>query len=591
MTSTQNNKTHTSKAEWGSDVIVDVLRDLDIEYIAVNPGATYRGLHDSLINYGNNTAPEMILCNHEEITVAIAHGYGKAAGKPMAAAVHNIVGLLHASMAMFNASMDRASVMLLGGTGPMAVDKRRPWIDWIHTALVQGEAVRPFIKWDDQPASIPSFVDSLIRAYHITNTRPKGPVYVCFDADLQEQKLDEPFQMPEVSSFSPPTRVQADPVALSQAAGLLAGAKNPVIVANFLGTVPGAVEALVRLAESLAIPVIDGGDLVNFPTHHPLNITSAAGRVLQDADVVLALDVYDLQQTLNVTNYATRGVTSRISGTATVIDISLRQFIIKSWADDYGRLYPANLAVTADTALAIPALADLCADKVSGNSAAIETRRSAVKAIHDEMNEEAQREAAAGSNISPIAVPFLAQQVFEVVKDQDWVIANGDLRGWAQRLWDIDKPYQFMDSRGGGGLGQGLGHSIGVALAHKGKGRLVIDLQADGDFLFTPSALWTAAHHKIPLLIVMYNNRSYFNDEDHQENVARTRGRSVENRVVGIRMDSPPVDFASLARSLGVYGEGPIEHPDDLKPALERAMKVVLNEGRCALVDVITQNR
>jgi thiamine pyrophosphate-dependent acetolactate synthase large subunit-like protein len=214
-----------------------------------------------------------------------------------------------------------------------------------------------------------------------------------------------------------------------------------------------------------------------------------------------------------------------------------------------------------------------------------------MKTIHDELDHEAQREAAAGSSVSPIAVPFLAQQVFEVVKDQDWVIANGDLRGWARRLWDVEKPYQLMNSRGGGGLGQGLGHSIGVALAHKGQGRLVIDLQADGDFLFTPSALWTAAHHNIPLLIVMYNNRSYFNDEDHQENVARTRGRSVENRVVGIRMDTPPVDFASLARSLGVYGEGPIEHPDDLKPALERAMNMVLNEGRCALVDVVTQNR
>ena len=591
MTSTQNKKSRVSKAEWGSDVIVDVLRDLGIEYIAVNPGATYRGLHDSLVNYGENTAPEMILCNHEEITVAIAHGYGKAAGKPMAAAVHNIVGLLHASMAMFNAAMDRASVMVLGGTGPMAVDKRRPWIDWIHTASVQGEAIRPFSKWDDQPASIPSFVDSLIRAYHITNTRPMGPVYVCFDADLQEQKLDEPFQLPEASTYAPPSRVQADPDALSQAADLLAGAKNPVIVADFLGTVPGAVEALVRLAETLAIPVIDGGDLVNFPSRHPLNITAAAGQVLRDVDVVLALDVYDLQQTLNTTDYSTRGITSRIPDDATVIDVSLRQFAVKSWADDYGRLYPTNLSITADTALAIPALADLCAARASAGNAAVEARRSAMEAIHDELDQQAQQEAAAGSDTKPIALPFLAQQVWETVKDQDWVIANGDLRGWARRLWDVGKPYQLMNSRGGGGLGQGLGHSIGVALAHKGKGRLIIDLQADGDFLFTPSALWTAAHHSVPLLIVMYNNRSYFNDEDHQANVARTRGRSVENRVIGIRMDDPPVDFASLARSLGVHGEGPIEHPDDLKPALERAMNVVLNEGRCALVDVITQNR
>ena len=580
-----------SKAEWGSDVIVDVLHDLGIEYIAVNPGATYRGLHDSLVNYGNNVSPYMILCNHEEIAVAIAHGYGKAAGKPMAAAVHNIVGLLHASMAVFNASMDRANLLLLGGTGPMAVDKRRPWIDWIHTALVQGEAIRPFIKWDDQPASIPSFVDSLIRAYHITNSRPMGPVYICFDADLQEQKLEEPFKLPDVNNYAPPTRIQADVSALSKAADLIASANNPVIVANFLGNVPGAVEGLVRLAESHSIPVIDGGDLMNFPSNHPLNVTAGANKVLGEADLIVALDVYDLQQTLSATDYANRSVASRIPESAKVIDISLRQFIVKSWADDYGRLFPVDLAITADTSLAIPSLADLCEKKSPQSSNGAKSRQVAMQTLHNELDEAARKEAESGSDIKPIALPFLAKEIWESIKDKDWVLANGDLRGWARRLWNITSPYQVMNSRGGGGLGEGLGHSIGVALAHKGQNKLVVDLQADGDFLFTPSALWTATHHKIPLLIVMYNNRSYFNDEDHQANVARTRGRSVENRVIGIRMDEPPVDFSSLARSLGVYGEGPIEHPNDVRPALERAIEVVLKEGKCALVDVITQNR
>jgi len=203
-----------SKAEYGSDVIVEAIRELGIEYIALNPGASFRGIHDSLVNYLGNTKPEMIVCNHEEIAVAIAHGYGRAAGKPMAAFVHDIVGLLHASMAMFNAWMARAGVLVLGGTGPVDANHRRPWIDWIHTANVQGNAVRDMVKWDDQPGSVEASVESLIRAMHLVKTEPQGPVYVCFDTDVQEQKLDEPFDMPDFSKFPGPTRFNADPDAL-----------------------------------------------------------------------------------------------------------------------------------------------------------------------------------------------------------------------------------------------------------------------------------------------------------------------------------------------------------------------------------------
>ena len=208
MATIKSNK-RISKAEYGSDVIAEAIRELGIEYIALNPGASYRGVHDSLVNYLGNTKPEMILCNHEEIAVAIAHGYGRAAGKPMAAFVHDIVGLLHASMAMFNAWMARAGVLVLGGTGPVDANHRRPWIDWIHTANVQGNAVRDFVKWDDQPASAEAAVESLIRGYHLVNTEPKGPVYICFDTDVQEGKLDKPFEMPDFSAFSAPTRFNA----------------------------------------------------------------------------------------------------------------------------------------------------------------------------------------------------------------------------------------------------------------------------------------------------------------------------------------------------------------------------------------------
>ena len=581
-----------SKAEYGSDVIVDMLRALDVEYVALNPGASYRGLHDSMVNYGENTRPETILCNHEGIAIAIAHGYGRAAGKPMAAAVHNIVGLLHGTNAMFNAWLDRAGMLVLGGTGPMAVEQRRPWIDWIHTALVQGNAVRDFVKWDDQPASVPSIMDSLLRAHQLASAEPKGPVYICFDAALQEQRLDAPISLPDVSQYLKPSRVQADPEALDRAAELLVGAAQPVAVVDYLGKAPQAVQGLVRLAEALALPVIDMGNLFNFPSRHAMNLTGAAGELLAEADVVLSLDVFDLQQALSTVNRVTRIASDIIPASAQVIDISLRQYAVRSWVSDFGKLYPVDLPITADTALAVPALADLCLRKLAEHperTSAIQQRAARLEARHDALAQTALEAARQSAGERPISTSFLAQQAWEVVQGYDWVLTDNDLRGWTRHLWDITEPYQYHSSRGG--LGYGIARSLGVALANRGTDRLCIDFQADGDALFSPSALWTAAHHQIPLLVIMYNNRSYYNDEEHQADVARTRGRSVENRVVGIRIENPEVDFASMAKAFGVYGEGPIERPEDLKPALERAARVVTEERRCALVDVVTQNR
>ena len=583
------------KPEYGSDVIVDVLRELDIEYIALNPGATFRGIHDSMVNYQGNTRPEMIICSHEEIAVAIAHGYGKAAGKPMGAFVHNIVGLLHASMAVFNAWCDHASVLLMGATGPVAADERRPWIDWIHTANVQGNAVRDYTKWDDQPASIGAAVESLIRAHRITSAEPKGPVYVCFDAAIQEQKLDGAFTVPDVRRFPQPTRVQGDNPALERAADLLVNAKNPVVVADFLSRSEDAMKGLIRLAESLSIPVIEGDDLLSFPTRHPLYAAESKRELLGQADVVLALDIYDLQQMFSGQDYASRQIIDVLPGDAKLIDVSQREHHIGAWVHDYGPLYPTELSLTADTAVAVPALADLVQRRLDdGPDRAVDlkARWDHVASLHAAAEAEAQeaaKQAIAGDGT--LRLSFIAQQLWDVVKDRDWVIGNGDLRGWMRRLWDMKEPYQVVDSRGGAGLGQGFGHAIGVALANRDKGRVTINVQSDGDFLFTPAAVWTAVHHEIPMLVVMYNNRTYGNDLGHQALVARHRGRPEENKTVGINIDNPNVDFASMARSFGAWAEGPIEKPEELKPALERALHEVVANKRVALVDVITEWR
>jgi acetolactate synthase-1/2/3 large subunit len=575
------------KAEYSSDVIVDLLRALDIEYVALNPGSSYRGLHDSLVNYGGNKNPETILCTHEEIAVAIADGYGKATGKLMAAFVHDIVGLLHSSMAIFNAWMGHSGVLVLGATGPMAVERRRPGVEWMHSALVQGTAVRDYVKWDDEPASLTSAVESLIRAHQIADAEPKGPVYVCFDAALQEEALqDGNGTIPDLSRYNSPTRIQADPVALERAAELLVGAHRPVILANSLNGVPEAIDGLVQLAEGLALPVVDQGS--GFPSQHSLNAADISNQLLNEADVILTLNLTDLHEALTTTDRITRLATDRIPLSAKVIDISLRQFTIRSWANNVGRPRPVDLSIVADTSLALPSLAKLCQEKLGQQPNRIEELRqrgARLAARHKEATQAALNTADQAGNQTPIAIPFLSQQVWEAVKSHDWVLANG-LGAWTRWIWDIKYPYQQVPGGSGGGVGNGYPRSLGVALAYRGTGRVCVNFQGDGDLLFTPSSLWTAAHHQIPLLTIVRNNRSYYNDEEHQANMARVRGRSVENRVIGIRIEDPDVDLASMARSFGVYAEGPIKQPEELAPALERAVRMVAEEGKPALVDV-----
>ncbi len=575
-------------AEYGSDLIVDVLRALGIEYAVLNPGATFRGLHDSLVNYGGTQRPALIQCCHEEIAVAVAHGYAKAAGKPCAAILHDIVGLQHASMAIFNAWCDRVPILLLGGTGPMAVERRRPWIDWVHTALVQGNLVRDFVKWDDQPASLPSAAEAIVRGYRIAMTEPRGPVYVCFDADLQEMPIGEPVPVPAVARHAPPAPVAADAGALDEAARLLGAAERPVILAEYLGRNPAAVPALVELAELLAAPVIDlyAHGRFNFPSTHPLDLTGTEKELLASADVVLGLDLQDLFGALARGDRLTRRYAPVVPESAKVIHIALSDLAVRSWAESYQRLAPVDVPILADTSVALPALVARVRE-AAGDGAGRRARYDRLRAEHERLRREARTRCEEQWNDRPIAPARLAAEVWEVLRDEDWVLGNGDLDGWTRRLWDWTRPDQFLGHSGGAGLGYGAGAAIGVALAHRGTGKVCVDLQPDGDLLYTPSALWTAVHHRIPLLVVMCNNRSYHNDEVHQEMVARARRRPVENKVVGIRIEDPAVDFAGMARAFGMHGEGPIEDPAMIAPTVRRALRVVKEDRMPALVDVV----
>jgi thiamine pyrophosphate-dependent acetolactate synthase large subunit-like protein len=557
--------------QFGSDVVAQTLRELGLPYIALNPGASFRGLHDSLVNYLGNRDPQMLLCLHEEHAVAIAHGYAKVTGRPMAVAVHSNVGLFHATMAIFNAWCDRMPVLILGATGPVDAAKRRPWIDWIHTARDQGAIVRPYVKWDDQPASPAAAREALLRAMWHAQSAPQGPVYVNLDAEMQEAPLAEPLPPISASRYTPATPSAASLDGIDRAAQLLRDARHPLLLIGRVSRDPAAWAARVALAERLAAGV--GTDLkvgASFPTDHPLHV-DAPGILLRPvlataiakADVILSLDWVDLAGTLKT---ACGG-----ESPARVIQVSQDHTLHGGWSMDYQGLPPVDCMIAAEPDSVVPAL---LAALGPNNAPASYTPRA---------DDFVPAPTAGGL----IATDDLAVTLRRVVGTRRISLTHLPL-SWNGESWPLRHPLDFLGSDGGGGIGGGPGISVGAALALRGSGILPVAVCGDGDFLMGATSLWTAAHYRIPLLLIVANNRSFYNDEVHQERVARMRSRPVENKWIGQRISDPDVDLAAIGRAQGAIGWGPIERLADLAPALEAALQAVI-AGNVAVVDVHVQ--
>jgi acetolactate synthase-1/2/3 large subunit len=574
---------------WQSDVIVDLIKRYGFPYITMNPGASFRGLHDSLINYGGNSPP-MLLCQHEEIAVQIAHGYAKASGKPMAVILHDLVGLLHATMAIYYAYIDRVPIFIMGATGPMHEGKRRPHIDWTHSALVQGNAVRDYVKWDYQPTAIDGVPESFARAYSVMTTEPQGPIYMCYDAMLQEEPLLGEVSLPPKDAAATPSAMMPDAAALDAIADRLLAAEHPLLLAEYVGRRPGGFDSLVQLAEAVGAPVWDIDSALNFPNRHSLCLTADKDYVRR-ADLLVGLDVRDWEKPLSELDSTKRTVKPLVPDACERVEIGFGEIGISKWSFDYCRMQPCSVRALGDTALAIPALTRICATRLAGDrklAARAAERRAAIGERHDALWARWQNEARRHWDAAPVTLPRFALEIWEAIKGEDWVLSANNLRNLVRRLWDFDRPYRHPGRELG--TATQIGISLGVALAHKGSGRIVVDIQPDGDLMFDAGALWVAAKYEIPLLIVMFNNRAYYNDWEHQLRMARQRGTDEGKAHIGMDLFGPEPDFGALARAMGLYGEGPIERPADIGPALRRALAEV-KKGRPALVDVVTQHR
>ncbi len=571
----------------GSDFMVDVIKALGFEIIFANPGSSFRGLHESVINYGGNKKPEFLTCCHEESSVAMAHGYAKIEGKPACVLAHGTVGLQHASMAIYNAYVDRAPVfMVIGNTLDAAT--RRPGVEWAHSVQDAASLVRDFTKFDDCPLSLQHFAESSVRAYKIAMTPPTMPVLLVADGDVQETPMGaEKPRIPKMTWAAPP---QGDTGAVAETARLLVNAENPAIIADRCARTPAGLQHLIELADVLQCAVINQYGRMNFPSRHPLNQTERAGAVIRGADVILGLEMWDFWGTVNNFKDQLHRTSRPISKDgAKMIAISATDLNTRSNYQDFQRFPDLDISMAADSEATLPALIEACKKLITADRKRVFEERGkklgeAAKDAHDKMLVDASY----AWDASPISTARLAMELYGQIKGKDWSLVSNN--PWPQRLWNFDKHYQYIGGAGGAGVGYGSPAAVGAAVANKKYGRLSVNIQNDGDLMYAPGVLWTEAHHKIPLLTVMHNNRAYHQEVMHLQRMANRHQRDITTAEVGTTLKNPNIDYGALARSMGVHGEGPITDPKDLGPAIARAMEIVA-KGEPALVDVVTQPR
>ena len=577
----------------GSDYMVDVFKSLDFDYICANPGSSFRGLHESIINYGGNTRPELITCTHEESSVGMAHGYFKTEGKPLPIMAHGTVGIQHAAMAIYNAWCDRVPVYVILGNHSDAAIRRAA--EWYHGVQDAAHMVRDYTKWDDNPWSLGHFAESAVRAYKVAMTPPMGPVVMTLDGGLQEHAIPagEHLSIPRLTIPAPP---QGESAAVEEAARMLVAAESPLLVADRVARTPLGMTLLVELAEALQAGVVDYGSRMNFPSHHPLNQTQRGGAAVADADVIVGLEVMDFWSTINRLRDQLHRSTRRFARqTAKLVTITTGDLYIRANYQDFRRMQDVDLAIAADAEATLPSLIEAVRRLTTGDRQRVFDERGArLAAASRAAAERSRTDASYGFDATPVSTARLCAEVWAQIKNEDWALVSSyyspDVGGWARKLWNFDKTYQWLGHAGGGGIGYGLPASVGAALANRRHGRLSVAIQTDGDLMYAPGALWTAAHHNIPLLSVMHNNRAYHMEVMHVQRMCNARNRGIDRGAIGSELTDPNIDFATLARSMGVYSEGPIESPNDLAPALQRAIEVV-KRGEPALVDVVTQVR
>jgi acetolactate synthase-1/2/3 large subunit len=569
----------------GSDLMTQVLRDLGVEYVAANPGSSFEGLQESLINYGNppNKMPEFITALHEESAVTMAHGYGKAEGKPMSALLHGTIGIQHAAMSIYQAYYDRSPVLLLAG--------RDEGFIAAHTAHDMAGMVRSYTKWDAQPKTLEESMTAIQRAYNEAITPPCGPTLVVLDIELQKEEA----KTLKVPPYQPPRITGIEAAQARDIAKALLDAQNPRIAVGRLRT-PAGVKSAVELAELVGASTSSSATNgpMSFPQRHPLcgpgaNTTYDYTLGLENAGAQAAITSPGLATLLSrdVTNIGFGGIAPGAGGRGGGGGRGGR---------GAGPAAPA-LALTADAEASLPSIIEevkrqLTADKRRAIQDRIAKHTEANQKAHVEDVTKAVQAKRAGWDASPVSTARIYAELWPLIMNEDWCLSSpsGFSGGHNAQLWDHNKPYSYLGGQGAGGMGYGAPASVGAALAAKSRGRIVVNIQTDGDLNYAPGVLWTAVHHKLPMLTIMHNNRAWHQELMFVEYMCGVRGRGTDRGHIGTSLRDPFIDYAKMAAGYGMASEGPISDPKLLAAAFKRGVESV-KRGNPYLIDVVTQPR
>jgi acetolactate synthase-1/2/3 large subunit len=562
----------------GSDLMVQTVRDLGIEFAVANPGSSFEGLQESFINYGNppNVMPEWITALHEESAVTIAHGYAKAEGKPILAVLHGTIGIQHAAMSIYQAYYDRVPVLMIAGNDPDFIPA--------HTAHDMAGLVRSYTKWDAEPKTLDKALVAIQRAYNEAITPPTAPTLVVLSSEIQKENAPNA----RVPAYTPPQFPTIDSTRAQEIARSLLAAQNPRIAVGRLRT-PEGVKRAVELAELVGASTSTAATQgpMSFPQRHPLCGPGADTTY----DYTLGLE--------------TGGAQASITGPGLAKIVALRDTTNIGFA---GILTPGRGAfggnreksappIEADAEASLPLLIEEVKRQLTSDQKARIQERAGKHAranheAHVTALEEAVEKAKAGWNGSPISTARVYAELWPLIMKEDWCFASpsGFSSSHNNQLWDHNKPYSYLGGQGAGGMGYGAPACVGAALAAKARNRFVVNIQTDGDLNYAPGVLWTAAHHKLPLLTVMHNNRAWHQEYMFVEYMAGVRGRGAERAIIGNTLRDPFIDYAKMAATYGMAGEGPISDPTKLSAALKRGVDSV-KRGDPYMIDVITQPR
>jgi thiamine pyrophosphate-dependent acetolactate synthase large subunit-like protein len=575
----------------GSDLMVETVKRLGIEYVAANPGSSFEGLQESFINYGNpaNQMPEFITALHEESAVTMAHGYAKAEGKPMLALLHGTIGIQHAAMSIYQAYYDRVPVLMIAGNDP----------DFIaaHTAHDMAGIVRSYTKWDAEPKTLDEALVAIQRAYNEAITPPMAPTLVVLSSELQKDNAPNA----QVPNYKAPTYVTIDSSRAKEIAQGLLAAQNPRIAVGRLRT-PEGVKRSIELAELVGASTSTAatGGPMSFPQRHALCGPGANTAY----DYTLGLE--------------TAGAQASITGPALAKIVPSRDTVNIGFGGISGGGGGRNgggggggrggrgggnantnaAPVEADAEASLPLIIDEVKRQMTSDQKA---RIQARIAQHTKANHDARVTAIlaaveskkAGWNGSPISTARIYAELWPLIMNEDWCLSSpsGFSGGHNAQLWDHDKPYSYLGGQGAGGMGYGAPASVGAALAAKARNRIVVNIQTDGDLNYAPGILWTAVHHKLPMLTVMHNNRAWHQEYMFVEYMAGVRGRRANHAEIGSTLRDPFIDYTKMAAGYGMAHEAePITDPTKLSAALKRGVASA-KRGEPYMIDVITQPR